>query len=86
MECLLPGISGIARAAALYPSARIMVCGADHVYGWQEGYEGIRSPAFVASAKEPRRTTVQHRGKQTSRVVLDWSSHLPERGPTSGDY
>jgi outer membrane protein assembly factor BamB len=74
---MFSGRSGITQAIGLYPTARIMVCDQQRVYGWQEGYEGIRSPAFAAWPKTPRREPAASQGKRAARLAQDWSRDLP---------
>ncbi|MBN2450518.1 MAG: PQQ-binding-like beta-propeller repeat protein, partial [Lentisphaeria bacterium] len=71
------GRAGIAHAVTLYPTARIMVCGEDEVYGYQYGYEGIAAPRFIASAKVPVTRTVKLKKGSRSQVVHRWETRVP---------
>jgi len=74
---MFSGRTGIGYAVGLYPTARIMVCDDRDVYGYQEGYERIRTPAFVAFSKEPKRHTFRRRGRTYSRVLPTWKKGIP---------
>ncbi|MBT7302861.1 MAG: PQQ-binding-like beta-propeller repeat protein [Victivallales bacterium] len=74
---MFSGRSGVAESARRYPTGRLLVVGSDKVYGYQDGYESIRTPALAASAKKPEVKTTK-RGKRTiRRVVLDWRKKVP---------
>ncbi|MGD2174374.1 MAG: PQQ-binding-like beta-propeller repeat protein [Candidatus Brocadiaceae bacterium] len=74
---MFSGRAGIAHATRLYPTARIMVCGNEEIYGYQGGYEGIKEPALVASSKKPKLETVERRGKKATRVLSRWTQDVP---------
>lgn len=74
---MFSGRAGIAHAVGMYPTARIMVCGSEEVYGYQDGYEGIRQPALVASSKEPKVETIDRRGRKVGRVLSRWTQDVP---------
>ena len=71
------GRAGVAEATRRVPTARIMVCDDDRVYGAQDGYEGVRTAGFIASKKAPK-TEVRKRGNRKIRRVLhDWRKSTP---------
>ena len=77
-EHMFGGRAGIAHAIGLSPTARIMVCDTDKVYGYQEGYETIPKPALVAASKTPEKRNIKGKGKSRYRHVLhDWSQDVP---------
>ena len=71
------GRAGVAHAIGRYPTARIMVCGEDEVYGCQDGYERIRTPVFIASSKRPEIKTVKRKKRQYRRVLHRWTEPVP---------
>ncbi len=75
-EHMFSGRAGIARAIGLYPTARIMVCDKDKVYGYQEGYETIPKSALVAASKTPEKTDVKGAGRY-KHVQHDWTRDVP---------
>jgi outer membrane protein assembly factor BamB len=73
------GRSGIARATGLYPTARLMVCDTNRIYGSQEGYDGVQTPQFIASGKEPVIKPIKQakKKKKSGRVLHDWQKEVP---------
>jgi len=74
---MFSGRAGIAQATRMYPTARIMVCGSEEIYGSQDGYEGIRQAALVASSKEPKVETIERGGRKVGRVLSRWKQGVP---------
>ncbi len=75
------GRSGVAQAAKTYPTARIMVCDGDQVYGYQDGYESIKTPQLMAWDKDAKVVTRKStsNGKQVvqRRVTSNWQTSVP---------
>ncbi|OGV75358.1 MAG: hypothetical protein A3K19_08970 [Lentisphaerae bacterium RIFOXYB12_FULL_65_16] len=78
---MFSGRAGVAHAVTLYPTARIMVCADNDIYGYQCGYEGIRTPALIASPKTPVIEKIQQKTKSgprtISRLAHRWSKAVP---------
>ena len=60
-EHMFGGRSGVAHAARTYPTARIMVCDEDKVYGYQDGYESVKEPLLMAWNKDAKVVTEEER-------------------------
>lgn len=75
-EHMFSGRAGIARSIGLYPTARIMVCDKDKVYGYQEGYETIPKSALVAASKTPEKKDIKGAGRYRH-VQHDWTQDVP---------
>ncbi|MBT3381892.1 MAG: PQQ-binding-like beta-propeller repeat protein [Lentisphaerae bacterium] len=71
------GRAGVGLATTMYPHARIMVCDEDSVYGYQYGYERVRSPSFIASGKIPRIKTVKLKKGTRKRIAYTWRATVP---------
>ena len=71
------GRAGVGQATTMYPNARIMVCDAESVYGYQYGYERIRAPFFVASGKTPKIKTVKLKKGTRKQLVYRWKAPVP---------
>lgn len=74
------GRSGVAHAAKTYPTARIMVCDRDEVYGYQDGYESIKEPLLIAWSKDPKVPAGRNSAKAkstASRVASNWQADVP---------
>ena len=50
-----------------------MVCDQDDVFAWQDGYESIRTPAFIASGKVPKVAKTGKGSKTSTRIMHRWS-------------
>jgi len=72
------GRSGVAQAARTYPTARIMVCDTDEVYGYQDGYESVKEPLLIAWNKDAQVIRKRSKGKKTiTQVVSNWQAKVP---------
>jgi outer membrane protein assembly factor BamB len=74
------GRAGVAHAARTYPTARIMVCDNDEVYGYQDGYESVSEPLLIAWNKDAKVITKKsnRKGKKAStRVISNWQADVP---------
>jgi len=74
---MFSGRAGVAHAIGRYPTARIMVCGEDEVYGYQDGYERIRTPALFAWSKTPEVKTYKRKKRKYRRVLHRWRKEMP---------
>ncbi len=75
------GRRGVAHAARTYPTARIMVCDRDQVFGYQDGYESVRNPflrAWDKAAKVVKKTSTGKGKKRTyTKVISNWQAETP---------
>ena len=73
------GRAGVTQAAKTYPTARIMVCDEDQVYGYQDGYESIREPLLMAWNKDAKVITKKNAKKKTTvrQVTSNWKAAVP---------
>lgn len=78
-EHMFGGRSGVAHAARIYPTARIMVCEEDAVYGYQDGYESVREPRLIAWNKDAKVVTKNSgsKGRRASQVSNNWQADVP---------
>ena len=74
---MFSGRAGVAHAIGMYPTARIMVCGPDEVYGYQYGYERIKAPVFIASPKVPKIERIKLKKGTRAQLRHRWCTPVP---------
>jgi len=75
------GRRGVTTAVKTYPTARIMVCDENEVYGYQDGYESIKAPSLIGWNKDAevikkRTGTGKKRRVVSQRVASNWQAEV----------